>query len=447
MTSWIPSNPAEGHILDLQLRLHHIPRRSTSSRQRRNNDTHPTHHVDNIDHETMPVNLTQCPVCSKPFRHTSFSVPLIQSVKAHIRAKARSCSIHRTFQQHVMTNPSNPSCPADGCNYRFSSLPLAWAHFIASTDAAHMQCKMQYVDAQDRRDDGGDPVARAAEMEAAAQRFRESMLYASAKSNAYESVKRLLNEGVDPNAGGEDGFTPLMTACEAGHVTVVEMLLGKHTGTVVTDDGNCQGTRQWLVPWRRHTQCGQEQRQRRCLLNVQNKYGQTALSLAAQNNRAGAVKVLLSAVGSDGPIDLTLLGNAQMTAAQVARRAGHMHVADLIADADRQRQVSMLMKVLQDRNNKVLTGRFDSMGDRLMALFDETDTARNNVTGGEKDDEDEYNLEDYEMNQCVICISEKVDSVVVPCWHAQYCGTCAKELDECAICRAKIERVQRIYLP
>lgn len=302
-----------------------------------------------------------------------------------------------------------------------------------------MRCKVQYVDPQDRREGDGDSAARAEEMEEAARRFRERMLYASAKANAVESVKRLVNEGVDRNAGGEDGFTPLMTACEAGHVAVVEILLMANVNDDDVDNGNGQ------AQIHRHN----EQQRRRCMLNAQNKYGQTALSLAAQNNRAGAVQVLLSAVGADGPIDLTLLGNARMTAAQVARRAGHLAVADMIAAADKQRQVDMFMKVLEDQNNKVLTGHFDSMGERLMALFDETDTLRRNTTGAvdEDEDEDEYNLEDYEMNQCVVCIAEKVDTAVVPCWHAQYCGTCAKELDECAICRAKIERVQRIYLP
>lgn len=300
-----------------------------------------------------------------------------------------------------------------------------------------MRCKVQDVDLQDRREGDGDSAARAEEMKEAARRFKERMLYASAKANAAESVRRFVNEGVDPDAGGEDGFTPLMTACEAGHVPVVEVLLKKH-GDSMYEDANDQA---------QNKHQNRQQGRRRCMLNAQNKYGQTALSLAAQNNRVGAVRVLLSAEGADGPIDLTLVGNAQMTAAQAARRAGHLAVADMIAAADKQRQVGILLKVLQDQKNKVLAGHFDSMGDRLMALFDETDTMRQNFTGAADEDEDDYNLEDYEMNQCVICISEKVDTVVVPCWHAQYCGTCAKELDECAICRSKIARVQRIYLP
>eukprot|EP00951_Prasinocladus_malaysianus_P037885 scaffold410590_cov36-Prasinocladus_malaysianus.AAC.1 len=58
---------------------------------------------------------------------------------------------------------------------------------------------------------------------------------------------------------GMSGYTPLMTAAEAGHPEVVSVL------------------------------CSQPA----CDLNLQNTYGQSALSLAAQNNREAAVAELL----------------------------------------------------------------------------------------------------------------------------------------------------------
>jgi ankyrin repeat protein len=34
----------------------------------------------------------------------------------------------------------------------------------------------------------------------------------------------LLSSGLNPDQGGEDGFTPLMTAAEAGHAQVITLL-------------------------------------------------------------------------------------------------------------------------------------------------------------------------------------------------------------------------------
>ena len=54
---------------------------------------------------------------------------------------------------------------------------------------------------------------------------KAQQLYAAAKGDDAATVKQMLSEGVSPDDGGEDGFTPLMTAAEAGHVDIVALLL------------------------------------------------------------------------------------------------------------------------------------------------------------------------------------------------------------------------------
>jgi hypothetical protein len=70
------------------------------------------------------------------------------------------------------------------------------------------------------------PMDIAATQQIARRRGREtdtlaSQLYSAAKSGNTNTVRFLLECGVNPDAGGEDGFTPLMT----GHAHVVSLLL------------------------------------------------------------------------------------------------------------------------------------------------------------------------------------------------------------------------------
>ena len=70
-------------------------------------------------------------------------------------------------------------------------------------------------------------------------------------------------------------------------------------------------------------------------INSKNRYGQTALSFAAQENHVDAVLELLAAPG----LDIESTSNSGLTAAETARRAGHNQIADLIAAAAKDRQV------------------------------------------------------------------------------------------------------------
>ena len=86
----------------------------------------------------------------------------------------------------------------------------------AGRGGAQPHCALRVLDTPSR-----DPrVGRRARRRlgpGAAMRARGAALYAAAKAGDGAAVAAALRDGdVDPNAGGEDGWTPLMTAVRAG---------------------------------------------------------------------------------------------------------------------------------------------------------------------------------------------------------------------------------------
>jgi hypothetical protein len=236
----------------------------------------------------------------------------------------------------------------------------------------------------------------------------ESDLYAAVKSGDSRRVMTALAGKADPNRGGEDGFTPLMTAAEAGHAVVVNLLC-QHPLTLV---------------------------------NAQNMYGQTALSFAAQNGRLDAVLVLCSARGADGPVNFELVSNTGFTAAQSARSAGRSAIADVIALAAREQQMETASRALFGVGDTDPPA-FDSLRDRLASLFPLSQLPAPQFPI----DNDDFDLELDESRLCVVCMDANIETALVPCFHAQFCADCAKSLRGCPVCRGAVHRVQRIYLP
>ena len=175
--------------------------------------------------------------------------------------------------------------------------------------------------------------------------------------------------------------------------------------------------------------------------------GQTALSFAAQNGRIDVVLALLAARGADGRPDLAALGNQGLTAGQVAQQANHPGLANLLAEADRERQVSAVFAAMTD--GAPMQRAFDSLGERLIALFGATGLAPPQLA---VDDEPDFDFDgDDDANVCIVCMDAPVQAALKPCWHAQYCVQCAgrvhRDLGECGVCRGRTTGVQRIFLP
>ena len=48
-------------------------------------------------------------------------------------------------------------------------------------------------------------------------------------------------------------------------------------------------------------------------------------------------------------------------------------------------------------------------------------------------------------NICVVCFTNPKEILIKPCSHFALCEECVRQLDECPICRSKIEHKERIY--
>lgn len=315
------------------------------------------------------------------------------------------CGLHGAISR--ATHQQFGQCPAGECRFQGSRDDL-WYHIHTlrhQGNAAHRRLGFG-----GGGDGGAGPAAAAAAAPRRAPqpvRNPESALYSAAKSGDARQVAKAMSEYADPNKGGEDGFTPLMTAAEAGHAAVVRLLC-QHPLTKI---------------------------------NLTNTYGQTALSFAAQNGRLDTILELCAAKCKDGVVDFERRANTGMTAAAAARAAGHTAVADMIAGAARERQVDRLMTAVVEGAES--GSQFDALSDRLLALFPACGLAAPAFA----DEAPDFEFDNDDSKLCIICMDAPIQAATVPCFHAQYCVDCAQALDSCAVCRGNIVRVQRIYLP
>lgn len=52
-----------------------------------------------------------------------------------------------------------------------------------------------------------------------------------------------------------------------------------------------------------------------------------------------------------------------------------------------------------------------------------------------------------EDNDCIICMNEKINTILLPCCHMELCATCAGTIDVCCTCRSKIEERRQVFSP
>ena len=342
--------------------------------------------------------VRQCPVCPRVLRPRSLDPDAsARSLREHIREKARVCAAHQLVRDRLFG--ASAVCPV--CTERFPSAEDACEHITSAQDEAHAALRegsgvlpMQASALAPPRDPG-----RATHRD---KRALSRALYSAAKSGrADEVVRCLLAEAVNPNAKHDDGFTALMTASEAGHESVVDVLLG-------------------------HPKCD---------VNAANHYGQSALCLAAINGRLDVVLRLLQ----DDRVDVESLGGG-LSVAEKARRAGFNTVADILAQAAKGRQVSQILQVtsrvkismksmrkrlsnfhsttLQAVTDGFASGDFDSITQRLQAL--------SNRLAVQQQQEDDDKASEIDM-LCSVCLIQPIEVVVAPCFHACLCSACAGE--------------------
>jgi hypothetical protein len=215
---------------------------------------------------------------------------------------------------------------------------------------------------------------------------------------------------------------------------------------------------------------------------------QSALQLAAQNGRTHAAIELLQAPGG---IDVESLC-AGRTAAEAARRAGHSGLADVLAAAAQGPQVVGMIAALNDGG--AAAGPFDSASARVAALCAAVgapppgaaaadaaaaslETAHLEVARLEAEASSLRQLAAAALAAaaaasasaaaaaaspslpggarsgwvCAVCMDAGVAAVLRPCFHAAFCVDCADRIAAgrvpCPICRAPVERADRIFFP
>eukprot|EP00035_Acanthoeca_spectabilis_P012154 m.215931 g.215931 ORF g.215931 m.215931 type:complete len:360 (+) comp15544_c0_seq11:42-1121(+) len=353
----------------------------------------------------------QCPCCDRVFRpRAQCRAATLTAIASHLKAKRKNgCEVHQAVCDATMRRRGCPACPA-----RFDTAEDAWFHLVdASGEAEHDRYRTVAGAANGRA-----AVARQIEDPV---RARERLLYAAAQNGEAEVVRQYLERGASPNNGGEDGWTPLMAAAARG----LGMFAADH-------DGHARIVR--LLA--QHPAC--------TTLNSKNRYGQTALSFAAQENHVQAVLELLELP----EIELEATANSRLTAAETARRAGHDGIADLLAAAAKDRQVGVLLEAL---TTGCASGLMDSTSARIRALYHAADLdVPDDASNASTDTEPDIDGFDGFGAGCVVCLSAVVQVAFVPCFHAQACVRCAEEVREadghCPVCRSQITGLQRIYL-
>lgn len=362
--------------------------------------------VTNVPHADTSV--ASCPVCSRTFRPRTLSSAW-SSVSRHLEERRRQgCEAHT--QVHVALHAHGGprgGFGCAGCPLLFREQYEAFAHVAAAHDPAHRVLHVPDVNF-------APPHIVAASAAAARRPSRRltnrlnAQLYEACNQGNRETVARLLALGMDPNySAGTDSITPLMTAAEHGFDEILGDLLAT----------------------------------RRCDANRTNVYGQTALVFAAQNDRLACVRLLVAAPG----IDLELRSSG-LTAAQLARRAGNVDAADVLAHAMRDGQlVAMEYELLRG----CASGMFDSFGERMAALYEAVTglSPGGFVVGREEPDVEPEGF--YSTPLCIVCMENDVDTALIPCFHASYCEPCALAVwengDSCAVCRKSVSAMQKIY--
>ena len=422
-----------------------------------------------LQRQTTPyVAIASCPICAKYSRPRALNVNAIDCVSRHISSKARQNDVlHANLHRALHADPASgrPQCPC--CALSFDNRLELFSHLAGASDAAHAACRadaatiarntagnqgaadaarpdgpragtaeaLAEVAAMYARQESAEGVAveererQAAEEAAEEAARREEQAEAAAAASLYAAAKmggargalwvsvHLFEHRVDPNEQRDDGFTPLMTASEAGHADVVK-LLRTHPDLQTT---------------------------------LKNAYGQAALHFAAQNNRTAVVDALLEPVaGGSAPSDIEQKAGGA-TAAEIARRAGHTDLADSLAQRAAAMQVAAIVRALTESGQAAAVETpFDSLGQRLAALCAGLDALNAAGSSCHPDgDDDAYEL-DHGLPMCSVCLCKPVDAALRPCFHAGFCEDCAGMLARrgfaCPICRGTVSGVQRIYL-
>jgi hypothetical protein len=103
-----------------------------------------------------------------------------------------------------------------------------------------------------------------------------------------------------------------------------------------------------------------------------------------------------------------------LSIAEKTRRAGFTELANILASVTRQSQVANIMHAVMEG---FASGDFDSITQRIEML-----SARLAVARGRENTENPAIADD---RLCSVCLSQPIEMIVIPCFHACLCTQCA----------------------
>jgi ankyrin repeat protein len=152
-------------------------------------------------------------------------------------------------------------------------------------------------------------------------------LYLAALNGKDEFVKALINKGANVNVRTNDGWTPLVSAAEKGHLTTVQALLG--APDIDIDAQNVSGaTALIFAAMHGHLTTLQRLIEKGANVNITDNGGWTPLMLAIEKGHPTTAQALLSVPG----IDINAQTSDGVTALYLAALNGHYDLVKALID-------------------------------------------------------------------------------------------------------------------
>ena len=170
-------------------------------------------------------------------------------------------------------------------------------------------------------------IAKGAKLDLYKQTKSWTPLHTAAKHDQKNSVRFLIDQGIDANVKDAEGYTPLHRAARQGHKDVCVLLIAKGANVKAKD------ARDW-TPLHRAAARGYIDVVELLLdkgadVDAKNKYGGTPLRSAVPGNHKGVVELLI-AKGAD----VNARFGDGWTALHYAARRGHDGIAELLVDKE-----------------------------------------------------------------------------------------------------------------
>jgi ankyrin repeat protein len=158
--------------------------------------------------------------------------------------------------------------------------------------------------------------------------YGRTALHHAAEGGYKEVAALLLSSGAHASSRNVRGYTPLISACEKGHLSVVQVLL-EHTGSQGLEAKDTKG---WTALHRAADEGHEETAaflldQGADATATNDYYGETPLMLACYKGHRGIMQVLIQHMGEEG---LEMRERWEMTALHVAAAWGHAETVALL---------------------------------------------------------------------------------------------------------------------